>query len=132
MGTENLVVYGWLKSIFVALAVGFALFTVILNARRKRWGRILLDLFLYCVFFPLWLAAGVTILVYRLDWAYSWFPGLWFCFGLLIWLSCHTVMTILALRRKLRFEAVVSFAGLCTVACSIALIYFWDMTKNAF
>lgn len=130
MQTDHIAFYYWLRILFVSLASVFALSTIAAYSWKKRWKRVLLDAFVYFALFPLWLLFGAALLALFPCLVYSWFPALWFVSGALLWPAFHIVMTVLAVKKKERFDATCSAAGICAIGCFIAFIHFWDMTKN--
>jgi len=131
MQIEDTFLYCRPETIFGILALGFALFTVIANVGRKRWKRILLDAFIYFALFPLWLLLGMLILICFPALVYSWAPGLWFCFGLLLWIAPHGMMTFAALKRRLWPDVLCSLAGIGAIGCLMAFFYFRDIAEHA-
>ena len=113
-----------MKTIFLIPAAFFAVFSIIANRRRKDWKWICLHLFVYLVQFPLWLLFGLAVLMCFPALVYSLFPGSWFCVGMLLWIVPHCCMTVLAVRKKDRPDAVCAVSGICAISCVIALFIF--------
>ena len=124
--------YSYLRVTFLCLSGIFFLFTLLFELWQKKWNRLCLDIFVCLIQVPLWIILGIAILRFFPDLIYSYFPGIWMIFGLLLWITPHCIMTATAIRRKDRFDITCSIAGLLSIISFCVFIYFWDLTKNAF
>ena len=123
--------YDVLKIVFGLLASGCAVFTILAGLRRGKWALVGLDLVIYFVQFPLWLLVGATILALAPGLVYSFFPGIWFVSGLLLWLAPHGVMAAMAVARGDRPETFRAIGGIGAIVFGMALLFVWDLAAHA-
>ena len=123
--------YDVLKIVFGLLASGCAIFTILAGLRHRKWGLVGLDLLIYFVQFPLWLLIGAMILALAPELAYSFFPGIWFVSGLLLWLAPHAVMAARAVARRDRPETFRAIGGIGAIVFAMVLLFVWDLAAHA-
>ena len=121
-----------MKIVFGTLALVSAVFDISANIYRKKWKRLILDIFVCLIQVPLWIILGIAILRFFPDLIYSYFPGIWMITGAVLWITPHCIMTVKAIHRKDRFDTVCSVAGILAIISFCVFIYFWDLTQNAF
>ena len=121
---------GELKTVFGVLALAAAVFDISANIYRKKWKRLILDIFVCFIQMPLWGILGVAIVGIFPSLIYSYFPGIWLILGLFLWFIPHSIFTIKAIRRKDYFDLAYSLSGILTIISFCVFIYFWDLTKN--
>ena len=95
-----------MKIVFGTLALVSAVFDISANIYRKKWKRLILDIFVCFIQMPLWVILGVAILGIFPGLIYSYFSGIWLISGVLLWVAPHSVITAKAIRQKAWLDAV--------------------------
>ena len=128
---ENMVPFCRLRDLSGHLCLLFAVLTFAADVIGRKWVRIGIDLLIFLYQFPLWVLAGVVLLLIFPGWAYSPFPGMWFYSGFLLWCVPHGFMAAKAFRKKDWIDFAGCTAGICAIGCFAAFLHLLDLTKNA-